>query len=197
MRKPILSICMAAGFILFAQNAVAGAQVYVNFGFPAIQFEMGGGGPYDDDIWIEGHYIIGHPNHIWVPGYWTPVQHNHAVCIQRPPVYHRFHSNPAQESYSQTPRQSSGHYRGQGNDGYNNSRREGYNRQENNQQPRNNNQGHSNYNDSGQGDSNNQHNSSQGQYSPQRNDGYRSDNNWMNNINNKVIKRQINQTRQD
>ena len=166
-------------------------------GFPAIQFEIGGGGPYEDDIWIEGHYSTPHPNHIWVPGYWTPVQHNHAVCIQRPPVYHRFHSNAPQESYRQTPRQSSGRSGEQGQDGYNNSRREGYNRQQDNDQPRNNNQGHSNYNDSDQGNSNNKQNSPQGQYKPQRYDGYRSDNNWMNNINNKVIKRQVPQTRQD
>ena len=144
MRKSILSICMAAAFILFAQSAMAGTQVYVSFGFPVVQFEMGGEGPYEDDIWIEGHYIIGHPNRIWVPGYWTPVRHNHAICIHRPPVYHRFHGNAAYGSYRHAPRQSFGHYGKQGNRGYDNSRREGYNRQPNNQQPRNNNPGNSN-----------------------------------------------------
>lgn len=193
MRKSILSICMAAAFILFAQSAMAGTQVYVSFGFPVVQFEMGGEGPYEDDIWIEGHYIIGHPNRIWVPGYWTPVRHNHAICIHRPPVYHRFHGNAAYGSYRHAPRQSFGHYGKQGNRGYDNSRREGYNRQPNNQQPRNNNPGNSN-NERGHGTYNNQ---PQGRYNSQGQAGYRSDNNWMNNINNKVINRQIHQTRQD
>jgi hypothetical protein len=192
MRESILSICMAAGFILFAQSAMAGTQVYVNFGFPVILFEMGGEGPYEDDIWIEGHYINGYPNYIWVPGYWTPAHHNHAVCIQRPPVYRHFHRNAVQGSYCHTPRQSSGNYRGRGSDGCNNSWREDSNRQ-----PRNNGQGNGHYNDKGKGNSNHQQNPPQGQYNPQRHDGYRTDNNWMNNINNKVIKRQIHQTPQD
>jgi hypothetical protein len=207
MGKSILSICMASGFILFAQSAMAGTQVYFTFGIPIVQFEMDGGcpyeddvcgdDPYNDDIWIEGHYCTGHPNHVWVPGYWVPAWHNHAVCIQRQPVYHRFHCNPAQDSYRHTPRQSYGHYSVQGRHGFRDTRREGYNRQQDNHQPRNNNQGRSNYSDKGQGNSSNQQNSPQGQYSPQRHDGYRSGGNWMNNINNKVIKRQINQTRQD
>lgn len=197
MKKSILSICMATGFILFAQSAVAGTQVYVAFGFPVVQLERGGDCPYDEDIWVEGHYCTPHPTHIWVSGYWAPSWHNHSVCIQRPPVYHRFHCNAAQKSYRHTPRQSSCYCREQGHDGYNNSRREGYNRQQNNQQPRNSNQGHGNYKDKGQGNSNHQHNSPQGQYNPQRHEGYPSDNNWMNNINNRVIKKQIHQTRQD
>lgn len=198
MRKSILSMYMAAGFILFAQSAMAGTQVYVTFGFPVVQFEMDGDCPYDEDMWVEGHYCIGHPTHIWVSGYWAPAWHNHSVCIQRPPVYHRFHCNTEHESYRHTSRQPSGyHYSGQGRHGYSDTRREGYNREQNDQQPRNNNNGNNSNKDKSHGTSNNQQNQHQGQHNSQGHDGYRSDNNWMNNLNNKVIKRQIHQVSQD
>ena len=179
MRKPILTICIALSLILFSQKAMAGTRVYVSFGFPVVQFEMYGGDPCEDSIWIEGHYYLEQSRYVWVPGYWVPIRHNHNVCIQRPPVYNHFHGNPHQIIYRNSPRGPYGHYNGDGQNVYGNNGRADYNHQQNSTHPQ--------YN-TGQGNYNHQQN----QYDNQRHDGYRSNGNWMNNINNKIIKRQIN-----
>lgn len=191
MRKLILSLCIvAAGLILFAQRAQAGTQVYVSLGFPVVQYDMCGCGSCGNEIWIEGHYCYEHPRHVWVPGYWVPAWHDHAICIQRPPVYHRFHCCPPQGSCHRAPQKYHGSSRGGGHD-------EGYSHRQDNPQPQDNGRGQRSYSGNGRGNSERQPDSHQGQYNSHGQKGHRPDGNWMNNINNRVIKRQIHQAKND
>ena len=184
----MLTICITLSLILFSQKAMAGAQISVNLGFPGVQFEMYGGDPYEEYDWIEGYYVYAHPSYIWVPGHWVPVEHDHIVYVQRPPVYHQYRGYPQQNP----PRGSYGQYNRQGSYDYNGTSHEGYNRQQNPQHGQNNSRGHNAYNNTGQGKYNNQQDQPQGQYYGQRNNSYRTGGNWMNNINNKIIRRQVN-----
>jgi hypothetical protein len=70
-----------------AQTVMAGTKVYVNFGIPAVNFVVRGGGPCDNDFRIEGSYypemvvpyhervyvvreVAPRPEHIWIEGYY-------------------------------------------------------------------------------------------------------------------------------
>lgn len=183
MGKSMLTVLMATGLILFAQRSMADTQVYLNFGFPAVQMEEDSCGDY---IWIEGHYCTEHTRHVWVPGHWVPGGHDHAVCVQRPTVYHHYHCSP-QQNISYRPGSSSGqsHHNGR-TFGH-----EGYDHRGSSQNGKDYGRGQNDSHDSGRENYNHQQNPPQKRYNGQGYDGYRSGGNWMNNINNRVITRQV------
>ena len=183
MRKPVLTLCIAAGLILAAPNAFAGTRVYVNLGFPACGFVMDG---YDcccddccdeccdGDIWIEGHYCSGYPYRVWVPGYWVPASYHHSHC------------NICRDSYHRAPKKPDRRYRDQGPG------RHGYQPDGRQSSDRGHRQGYSD--DNGRDSSKGRQASPNQGYDSRGRGGKRPDGNWMNNINNNVIKRQVRQT---
>jgi len=195
MRKPVLTLCIAAGLILATPNAFAGTRVYVSLGFPACGFVVNGydcccSGCCDEvcdgEIWIEGHYCTGHRSHIWVPGYWAPAAHNHAMCLRRPAVHHHFHCNSCRDGYRPAPQKSNSRYRDQGHG------RHDY-RPDGRQSPGSGHgQGYSD--DNGRGHSTRQQAAPSPGYDSRGRGGHRPDGNWMNTINNTLIKRQVRQT---
>jgi len=204
MRRSILMICISAALILVSQNAMAGTRISISIGLPVVPVfvnEVVDEGPYDDSVWVEGHYYYEHPRYVWVPGHWEPVHHERPVHVQRPPVNRQYPDQRLQTpwgSYNQggnRPQAPWGSYNQGGNrpqapwgsynqESYHNNQRNGQNSQNN---------GKWHNNNSGQSNNNHQQNQSQGQYSNQRNNGYQSGGNRMNNINIRVIKRQVTQ----
>jgi len=94
------------------------------------------------------------------------------------------------EQGQNSPWGSYGYHNEQGQNDYDDTSHGNYTHQRNQHYGQNNSQGHNN-NDSGHGNYNNQQNPPQGQYNNQRHDDYRPNGNWMNNINNKIIRRQF------
>ena len=108
MKRAIVSICLASAFILWSQPAMAETRIYVNLGLPVVHLQMGDWGPCGEYLWIEGYYRVCAPGYAWVPGYWIPAVHNHAVCVKRPRVYHHYHGAPAGHGYVRPPQHQGG-----------------------------------------------------------------------------------------
>jgi len=174
MKKTVLTTCMTVVFLFCTQNAFAGTSVSINFGMiPVVPVYTVCEYPAEEYIWVEGHYCNDQPRRYWVPGHWSRPPHFQERYGHRPVEYQNFHrerhyQDGPQGRYERDRREGDrgpGNYRPDRNDG--------------------------NYSDS------------HGKYQQDRNDGHQRDyrhqepasGNWMNNLNDRVIKRQIN-TRQ-
>lgn len=114
MKKLMLPLCLAVALILHTQAAEAGTRIYVNLGLPVVYLHAGDWGPSGNYIWIEGHYSMGCPGYVWVPGYWAPARHYHQVCTQRPQVHYHYHGTMPRYS---SGRPGPGHHHGHIRDG--------------------------------------------------------------------------------
>jgi hypothetical protein len=211
MKRTVLTLCMVAGSLLLAQTAVAGTRVSISLGFPVVQYEACDEPPceeyyyyeedpweYEDEVWVEGHYCVVQSRYVWVPGYWVPAVHDHGVCLRRPIVYRHYHENhggPPHGVYRNPPKGSFHTDGAKGRPGY--SRPVGTDRRGQTHIENGRKYGQGNHGYPGQGGQRQQGIQPQGKSGSQRHDGYNSGGNWMNNINNRVIKGQITQVRRD
>jgi len=145
MKKALFSAGLATVFILCAQPAQAGAQIYVNLGYPAVQVDLYGEEACGDEVWVEGCYRFERPRYVWVPGHWVPCRALHG----RAPAYHRYYHRPPRDSRYHSPRDFHGYHDGWGRDDSGDRDRDSYHNRPNPSHGRDSYRGHEEYRTNG------------------------------------------------
>lgn len=145
MKKALFSAGLATVFILCAQPAEAGTQIYVNLGYPAVQVDLYGEETCGDEVWVEGCYRFERPRYVWVPGHWVPCR----ALYGRTPAYHRYYHRPPRDYRSHSPRDFHGYHDGWGRDDSGDRGHDSYRHRPNPSRGRDSHRGHEEYRTNG------------------------------------------------